>query len=75
MTKGNLLNAYKTHCNNQHLRRLAEAICNEISYFSGAPPTKNELTGDAYKRLLPLAIKDSEPFTAKEKAWANSFNQ
>jgi len=72
ISKGELLIAYKTHTNNSYLRRLAEFAASRISLFA----EKNGLSGDLASQLNTKSlILKSQPLTARQKAWANSFNK
>jgi hypothetical protein len=71
MKKGDLMSAYKTHCKNNHLRRLAEYLATPISNFASA----NNLPGDLFPQVFSLLTRDEEPLSIEERAWCSSFNQ
>lgn len=72
LTKGELLNIYNNQTKNKYLRRLAETLANEISSFA----EQNNLNGDLANQLNTYRLSEGlDPLTAKQKAWASSFNQ
>lgn len=72
LSKGELMHAYKMHAGNSYLRRLAEALRDNISTFA----EKAGLNGDLGAQLNIESLKENrEPLTARQKAWASSFNQ
>jgi hypothetical protein len=72
VSKHDLQYAYQLVCKNNHIRRLAEALNLEIGKFA----EKFGLNGDLAITLNNMLMeKGFPPLTAKERAWASSFNQ
>lgn len=72
ITKFDLEYACQYATKHTFLRRLAQAMAKDISYYA----ERNCLIGDLAKRLNNAAVAKGEaPLTIKERAWANSFCQ
>lgn len=72
VTKRDLVNSYSLVTRNNFVRRLAEAMAEDIGYYA----QQQGLHGELAKRIESIVLASGEPpLTSKEKAWCSSFSQ
>lgn len=77
VVKGDIMFFYRTATGNQHLRRLAESVADEISTFAETHNLSGDLANQINRQIIASASDENptEKLNRKEKAWCWSFNQ
>lgn len=78
ISKRDLMFYYHMITKNEHLRRLAEPIADEISKFAETNGLSGDLAKQIDRRLRATVDENGKspgPLTPKERAWCSSFNQ